>query len=64
MVKSAYSTINRHRYITNLASYRNQPFTTGSWNPSNDTDSHTKTEIMNLVTGRWTTEADYPYGVM
>ena len=64
IVESTYSTIYKHDYIVHLASYRNQPLTTGSWNPFNHTDSHTKTEIMNLETGEWTTEADYPYNVM
>ena len=64
IVESTYSTIYKHEYIVHLASYRNQPFTTGSWSPLNQTESHTKTEIMNLETGKWTTKADYPDVVM
>ena len=64
IVESTYPTIHKHAHIVHLASYHNQPFTTGHWNPLNNTDSHTKTEIMNLETGKWTTKADYPDVVM
>ena len=63
-MESTYSTIYKHENIVHLASYRNQPFTTGHWNPLKQTESHSKTEIMNIETGKWTTKADYPYYVM
>ena len=57
MVQTAQSTTYQHRYIYHLASYRGQPLTTGSCCSS----GYTKTEIMNLATGKWTTGPDYPF---
>ena len=64
LVESANSTMYSHSYITHLASYRGQPLVTGNRNSVNYTENHTKTEILNLETGKWRTEANYPFSTM
>ena len=54
-VETVQSTTYEHGSIYHLASYRGQPLTTGSWD-------HSKTEIMNLQTGKWISAPDYPFG--
>ena len=54
-VETVQSTTYGHNMIFHLASYRGQPFTTGSWT------GHSKTEIMNLQTGKWISAPDYPF---
>ena len=58
-VKEAKSTSSIHNNILHLATYRGQPFTTGSWIPD-----HAKTEIMNLESGDWESGPDYPFSSM
>ena len=55
-VKLGDSTFFEHDYIFHLASYRGQPLVTGD-------KYHTKTENMNLETGKWEWMArkDYPF---
>ena len=55
-VQKAKSTTFEHHAITQLATYRGQPLTTGSANPN-----HAKTEIMSLETGEWKSGPDYPF---
>ena len=55
-VEKAKSTAFEHHYINQLATYRGQPLTTGSWKPN-----HAKTEIMSLETGEWESGPDYPF---
>ena len=55
-VEKAKSTAFEHNYITQLATYRGQPLTTGSYKPN-----HAKTEIMSLETGEWESGPDYPF---
>ena len=55
-VQKAKSTTFEHRYIKQLAKYRGQPLTTGSYKPN-----HAKTEIMSLETGEWESGPDYPF---
>ena len=64
MVKSANSTAYRHKNINQLASYIGQPLTIGSWHPLRAIGNNAKTELMNLKTGHWNTETDYPYSSM
>ena len=56
-VETVQSTTYEHHYIYHLASYRGQPLTTGSRYSSH----HSKTEIMNLQTGKWISAPDYPF---
>ena len=42
-----------------MASYQGQPLTTGSYGSY---DGHSKTEIMNVESGKWTSGPDYPFG--
>ena len=55
-VEKAKSTTFEHHYIMQLATYRGQPLTTGSYKPN-----HAKTEIMSLETGEWESGPDYPF---
>ena len=55
-VEKTKSTTFEHNYIFQLATYRGQPLTTGSYKPN-----HAKTEIMSLGTGEWETGPDYPF---
>ena len=55
-VETVQSTTYEHERIYHLASYRGQPLTTGSRDPY-----HSKTEIMNLQTGKWISAPDYPF---
>ena len=55
-VQKAKSTTFEHKYIFQLATYRGQPLTTGSYDPN-----HVKTEIMSLETGEWESGPDYPF---
>ena len=57
-VETVQSTTYEHRGINHLASYRGQPLTTGSY------DGNSKTEIMNLQTGKWISAPDYPFHSM
>ena len=63
MVESANSTRYRHNSIIHLASYLNQPLTTGCLSPEHPPRSHAKTEMMNIETGEWITLANYPFTV-
>ena len=55
-VEKVKSSTFKHRGIHQLAKYRGQPLTTGSWGPD-----HAKTEIMSLETGEWESGPDYPF---
>lgn len=64
MVHSVHSTSYRHTNIIHLAAYLGQPLTTGSWSRKIDFECHAKTEIMNLETGEWIVDSDYPFSSM
>lgn len=61
VVESANSTIYSHNNIIHMASYLGEPLTTGSWSIIKRASNHAKTELMNLQTGEWNTQPDYPF---
>ena len=54
-VKEEISSDYEHKKVLSLASYKERPFVTGSYDPY-----HNKTELLDIKKMRWRTKTDFP----
>ena len=55
IIKKEISSDYKHGEVESLASYKQSPFVTGSFDPTNS-----KTELLNISKMQWETKADFP----